>query len=413
MGLTIHRRKFGSRTAKIQWYQLLILFIFPILSYYGYKYNGFNLTLLKALYFCVVPLMIMYVGNLFWNAKLHQVPYFSLMGLITLSTIFSMFMAYVFWNQDIVLSYRVTAPYLAVIFYFYLIKTRPTLETLEFFIWLYTGIYILLWLYGTSQAPVTVFGDPEDIVDDSRGIFRLHIPGKAILVLALFFSVNTYITTKRSKFLILAALLFAVIVAHVIRQVILWSFLVSIYFLLRSNTRVWFYMVFVGILCIFFIEYIEIPKDSIIGNLVSLTEDQLDNQKSGEDDVRIRAYSFFFNDYSKNIITDIFGNGMPHANSAYGNYYVNLVQESYRFFLSDVGYAQMFALTGWVGLCLYLYLFYKVIKQTVSPRIVFAKLFIIYQIFSNIAASWYTHDTVLIAICIYLLTMDGLRKKMR
>lgn len=409
MTLELKHRTYRS-TRKVDRYKLVILFLFPILSYYGYKYNGFNLTAIKAMYFVSIPIMMAYVGRLWFSRNFYSVPHFTNMSLITASTLFSIFMSYAFWDQNIMLGYRVTAPFLSIVYYFYLMKTRPSLHIVETIIWLYTGIYILLWLYGTSQAPATIFGDPEDILDDSRGVFRLFIPGKAILVLCLFLSINKFVITHNNKFLFVALLLFTIIVAHVIRQVILLSFLVSIYYLLRNNTRVWLYMLLVGIASLMLIESVEIPQDSTIGNLVALTESQLDSQKSGEDNVRLREYMFFFNDYSKNFLTDVLGNGMPHANSDYGKFYVNIVQERYRYFLSDVGYAQMFVLTGWMGMGLYLVLFFKVSKQSVFSNIMFAKLFIIYQIFANVAASWYRHDVILIALCMYLLSMNDIKK---
>ncbi|WP_217896493.1 hypothetical protein, partial [Klebsiella pneumoniae] len=63
---------------------------------------------------------------------------------------------------------------------------------------------------------------------------------------------------------------------------------------------------------------IDFQKSSTIGNMVNLTLDQLTSQKSGDDNVRLLEYNYFLTNYSKNMITDIFGNGIPHFQSSYG-----------------------------------------------------------------------------------------------
>ena len=392
-----------QKTDRLVWWQVGILYLFPILSYYGYKYVDFNLAIFKALYFAAVPLMFLYVSKI-WLIKHRNNPYFKVMNLITLSTILSILMAYLFWGQNIVLGYRATASLLAIIFYFYLLKTSPSLHRIETFIWVFAVVYIILWLYGISSAPTIVFGDPEDILD-SRGVFRLSLPSRASIIVAFFLALNKYELTHKKKYIILFVLFFIFIVLQVTRQIILWSFLIGLYYLLRNNKRVWLYLFCVGLLLVLFANNITISEDSVIGKLLSTTESQINNQKSGEEDIRIREYRFFLSDFSKNTITNIFGNGMPHFNSDYGNYYENTVQNNYKFYMSDVGYAQMFVVTGLVGLLLYLFLFLKVVREKVPSTIMFAKLFIIYQLFANIAASWYAHDVIYICISIYLLSI--------
>lgn len=399
-----------STRDRMQWWETGFLYFFTFLSYYGYKYTEFNLTLIKGIYFVVIPLIAISVYRVFFIKKKDN-PFWGIMCLITLSILLSIMMSTLFWGQSILQGYRASAPLLAIIFYFYLLRVRPSLKRVEAYVWILAGVYILLWLYGMSQAPIILFGDLED-ADFSRGIFRLNIPGKAIIVLAFFLAINKYGYTQKKKFILLAALLFIFIVLQVTRQIIFFSLLIGLYYLLRKSKRIWMYLALSGGLLLV-IANIEIPKDSVVGQLFVITENQIDSQKRGEDNIRLQEYEFFFSKFSKNIVTDIFGNGMPHYDSKYGAYYVKTVQESYRFYLSDVGYAQMFALTGWVGLFLYLLLFLRAIRLKVPEPIKFAQLFIIYQAFANIAASWYSHDVICICICIYLLSINYEKGKLK
>lgn len=43
----------------------IILWLFPIISYYGYLYVGFDQNIMKFLYFISVPLLFVYVWNQF------------------------------------------------------------------------------------------------------------------------------------------------------------------------------------------------------------------------------------------------------------------------------------------------------------------------------------------------------------
>ena len=390
---------------KVCWRQVLSLCFFTFLSFYGFSYIGFNQPLLKGLYAITIPLIFIYSIEIFF-IKQEKERYLKVMSLITFFTFFSIFMSYFFWGQSLVLGYKAICPHLAIILYFYLLKTTPSQKSIEAFIWIFAVTYIVLWCYAISQSPNIVFGDVDESPDLSRGIFRPEIKGRGFLVLAFFLSLNKYICYKKKVFVLIAIVIFTFIILQVTRQIIFWTFLIGLYYLLRNNKKLWISIGLIGLLSLAIINLIEIPDDSVVGELLRITENQIENQESGEENIRIKEYRYFFTEFSKNIVTDILGNGSPHYDSTYGKFYENVSQYSYRYFLSDVGYAQMFVIIGFVGLILYLFLFLRATRQKVSDKAKFAQLFIIYQLFANIAASWYSHDVICICICIYLLSID-------
>lgn len=123
----------------------------------------------------------------------------------------------------------------------------------------------------------------------------------------------------------------------------------------------------------------------------------------GGEDPRITEYRYFFNDWSKNIITDIFGNGISHPKTSYGKYEASLMQKD--IYLSDVGYPSMYVIVGALGLILYIVLYIKGTLQKLPPELSYVNMFLGFLIPSNIAASWFLNpDTQLAtAICIYLI----------
>ncbi|HCT9758124.1 TPA: hypothetical protein OUD47_005320, partial [Klebsiella pneumoniae] len=126
-------------------------------------------------------------------------------------------------------------------------------------------------------------------------------------------------------------------------------------------------------------------------NMVNLTLDQLTSQKSGDDNVRLLEYNYFLTNYSKNMITDIFGNGIPHFQSSYGLKEIS-IREQFSYFMSDVGYAAIFVRFGVIGLLLYLFVFVKAAFQKVDKQYIYAKLFIIYLAIANVTAAWVFED---------------------
>ncbi|WP_321479829.1 hypothetical protein [uncultured Bacteroides sp.] len=386
---------------------LIILYLFPLVLFQFYSYVGFSQFVVKLLSFVSVPLLLIYVSDVLFQQN-NTTRYFKIMRWIFFSTILSMFMAWIFWGQSIVLGYRVTAGMLGLIYFFFLCKVKPSIKELERMIWIFSFVYILLWLYGMSKAPQLIFGfDSDRELDDSRGIFRLIIVGKSFIVAAFFLSLNKFSVLKKKKYLIFAIFFFIFIVLQVVRQIIIISFLVSLYYILRNNKRMWLYFALAFMVLSVTPQIIKINDDSVLGKLIALSENQAENQRNGDENIRVQEYKFFFADYSKNMLTNILGNGVAHSESSYGHY-LEHVQDMKRYFLSDVGYAKMFVINGLLGLFLYFLLFVKILFQSISENNMFAKLFMIYMIPANIAADWYAKPDgiIIICICVYVLNMD-------
>jgi hypothetical protein len=109
------------------------------------------------------------------------------------------------------------------------------------------------------------------------------------------------------------------------------------------------------------------------------------------------SYNYFFNEFSPNIFSYIFGNGPPHTESHYGGVYANL---NFRgVFMSDVGYAQLFALFGVFGLLLFLNLFYKTLThRRLEIRYKYTVWFVLFIIFSNILSGIVLNNSTIICL---------------
>lgn len=403
----IHTNKYYSDWTKKEW---TLIILYTLISFQFYFYAGFSNTMIKLPLFLTVPIMFAICWKTLFSKNANKL--FHIMRGVIIVTILSIFSAYIFRNQSIVLGYRAIAAGLTLIFYFYLYKRRPSIQSLETYIFIFGILYCILWLYAMSKFPEPVFGFNEDgeVKEDlSRGMIRINFLGRISLIFAYFLSLNRAYVQKKKIYFVIAAVFFIFIIMQVTRQLIAWSALVTIIYVFQKNRKL---LIFGGIILVFlffFGKTIKFSQDSVIGTMIAMTEEQMDNSQHGDEDIRITEYKYFFTEWSHSIITDIIGNGMPHGNSAYGKYYAKL-QEQQKLYLSDVGYGQMFVITGWIGLFLYIVLFIKCCLIRMPEELMYAKMFILFLLLANIAASWYAKADCQIAMCIsiYLMTVYAL-----
>lgn len=402
---------------KTKTFQYIGVLIFIMVSYQFCNYVGFSNTLKKLPQMLSVPLMFAVCWKPLFMIK-NSNSLFRTMRWIIISLMVSIFSAWIFWNQSLMLGFRSSSTMFVILFFFYLYKIRPDVSFLENIIWIMGITYIVLWLYAFSQIPFPVFsaGDEETGLlneDMSRGMIRINLRGIIFLVMAFFLSLNKFYTTRRKMFLIVAGIFFLFIIFQLTRQLILWTALVGmVYVYLKNPKKIFGVCLAVFFLFSLFIN-VEISDDSLIGSMMNLTKEQMQsNTSKGDENIRITEYKYFFCEWSKNIITTIIGNGMPHSSSQYGQMYNELTEQK-RLFLSDVGYAEMFVVLGLWGLFLYLFLFFKSIRFQMPADLDYARMFMLFLIPANIAADWYAKPDgqIALCICVYLIMQYGCKSK--
>lgn len=379
-------------------FTLLMIIIMVLCAFRFYSYYQLDNNIQKLPGMLLVPFLIV----LTWKQLLlkEKEPCFKIIRLLLISWIISMIMAYVFWDQSFTLSYRASAPNMFFIVFFYFCKKRISRITLEDIIKLFGWLYIILWLYAMSRAPAVTFGsDEEEITNMQRGMLRVNFIGRISLVLAYFLYLNKSFLEKNPKYKIFAVVFFIFIVLQLTRQLILWAGVVTLIFIFMRSKKIallltiLFFSMYVGSVNIKF------SDSSVIGSMINLTNEQISyNQSSGDEDVRVTEYRYFFFDWSKNIMTQTLGNGMPHTDSSYGHYYTNLQSEG--LYLSDVGYPCMFVVLGLFGLILYILLFVKCTIVRLPKELSYVNMFMGFMIPANIAASWYMGADAQLAFCI-------------
>lgn len=375
----------------------MVLFGFQL-----FGYAGIDTKVQRYPVLFMVPLLII----ICWKQILMKTSdiYYKLIRVLLFSWIISMFMSVAFWNQSLYLSYTTTGYYMFFIIFFFFCKKKVTRTSIEKIIIIFGWLYVFLWLYAMYKAPEITFGLTEDTVDNTdRGILRINFVGRLSLVFAYFYYLNKSLINKSPKFIALASVLFVFIVLQVTRQLILWAAVVTVIFIFLKAKKL---AIALGILLAVFytsISNIRFSDESVIGSMINISQLQAEGQLYEGEDPRVTEYKYFFSDYSKNIITDVFGNGVPNINTSYGKYKAQ--QEMKGIYLSDVGYPSIYVFLGLIGLFVYVFLFIRGTFQKLPEELGYINMFMAFMIPANVAASWYMGaDTQLaLAICVYLI----------
>lgn len=394
----------------------LWVFLYTIISLQFYQYVGLGITMEKLTLCIIVPIMFAICWNTF---MLHvENKLFLLMRWLVILTVLSIIFAYIFWGQSIIYGYRVAAPEFALLFYFYLYKKKPSLRSVEKYIIIFGILYCLLWLYAFSQIPMRVFGIEEvgDINQElKRGMIRVNFIGRGFLILSYFLVLNKAYVLKKKIYFVASIIFFIFIIAQLTRQLIFLTGLVTVIYVFKKVKK----SLFVAITAILFLfisgQNIKMDSDTILGALIALTEEELDNDQ-GEENIRITEYRYFFTEWSPNIMADIVGNGVPHWKTSYGNYEGKLATQK-GLFLADIGYGRMKVVTGYIGLVLWLILFVRCCFVRMPEHLMYAWMFMIFFLPANAMASWYATSDFQLAMCIsvYLMTLFAtkIRKNIR
>ncbi|WP_273566616.1 hypothetical protein [Maribacter halichondriae] len=198
--------------------------------------------------------------------------------LLFVSFMISIFMAYLFWEQSAVHSMIATAPYLVVIFFFYLLSVKFPVKTLEKIIVVYGVIYILLYFFQLMNAPTVLFGKSlwGDEFTTTRGIVRIIFPGGGIFVLTSFIAINKLTSKSRHQWFWLVMALFGIIIPilQVTRQFIAGILLIYLYHAIRNFSITKKTLILVSsVIAVIIISNLEIP---VIEGLIESTQNDAD-----------------------------------------------------------------------------------------------------------------------------------------
>ena len=389
----------------------LFLYLTPIVYWGFYYYVGFSSSITKLPCFVLTFLLIILYFRELFTKKYQKGSYSKYVKFFIILLLVSMFMAYFFWGQGISLGFRSTSWYFVFLYYFVLLKYKPSSAEVFRLIILFSIVYVLLWSISLLNAPVPLFASDEEL-NDSRGVFRIIIRSYDIVCLGYFCCLCKLHNNRVNPLLLaITVLFFVMVLLGLTRLIIAATILITFVYLFKRMgvTGKVISTICVVLVMISFssvLNYIaERDKSGIVSSMIDVTDTQLADVDEDNSNWRIIEYKMGLWEYPRNIVTYVFGSGIPHPESSYGKYEASLMTNK-SFNRSDAGYPALLISFGLFGLLLFIALFFKAGRQKTLEDAVPFKLFIIFIAIINIMQDAIGFFGVSIAISLYMLEKD-------
>lgn len=391
-------------TIKCQWGYFLILSFTILMLYRCYYFIGFaSYTFRMGLVAFVLYLFMIFRGKSSFFQRNFRIEF-----LILCFTFITFFVSILYYNQNVSNIARFLLP-LSFIPYFYIIRNRVSLDTVEKVLCLFGILYLICWLYQTSQLPDIVFGEREAVMGE-RGFYRFYIATKEHFPFLIFYFLALYNRCKKNLFLILALFVFCITILHVARQMIVWSGLLAmIYFLYTNGKKIKTILVFSVIAFWGFSFFTE--NFTVVNDLIEMTENSKDGINSADsNNIRFKAMKSFISDFNLNPITFLFGNGFAENGSLLDFRYKLFSNKGY--FIDDVGFIGLFVTQGLLTLLLYIKLLFDVLfKYDVQDKYVYLKFYIAYLVMSYLGSHALTSNIIFAVLAIYIIKVSSINKR--
>ena len=262
--------------------------------------------------------------------------------------VISVFSVWLNYDQPLSVSIMTTLPYIfGYSFLYLLLKYSPDIDFLLKFIKVLVICSSIIYLANLLSFPNTVFGSGIEEIDMSRGMARLGVWMIELVVFYMFYSISQYQSSKKKKWIFWSILTGVLVVFSLTRQVILLGFAFSILMILQK-AKLW-KKIFVTCVLLGVYQFV-LPQIPIYQTMTELSEMQAEMNSYEKEDIRITAWRFYTDEYQKNEITRIIGNGLPSiGKSKIGNTFDAVTNSRYGgngCYFVDVGWAGFYWLFG-------------------------------------------------------------------
>lgn len=353
--------------------------------------------------------LLIYIYMFFKSASIYGSVYYRTELYIALSTFITYLLSIIMYGQSptIISAYLIPFSFVP---YFFLVKTNADTKTLEKVLVTISVLYLFCWFYQVSQIPHIVFGERDDAIENNRGFARFYIATKEHLPFLVFYFLSCYTKRKGFLYMVLAFLVFCVVIFHVGRQMIVWSGLMALAYIIymnKKNAKKIIAFAIAGVVAFF----IMTAHFTILNDLMAVTENSTGGiNEFGMGNIRFEAMSKFISDFNTNILSILFGSGYAAAGTSLYSKITWFANQGY--YISDVGFVGLYVSQGLVSVILYSILLFKVLFKCKAPKeYLYIKFYIGYMVLSYLGSHALTSNLILIMIAIYILKHTS--KKMK
>ena len=266
---------------------------------------------------------------------------------------------------------------------------------------IYLGItFVLFYLIQFIVYPTVIF-DVRTAVE--RGTVRIFLQGLSYVILAYFLILNKLFEEFSPGRLFLLFVFFSIFILMGTRQVILTMFMLTVLNVLLSK-RVKSKTLIMLLVVASAVPIILIFQDIFL-SILSVSQEQ---SEGFEDNVRVKAATFFLTELFPNRISYITGNGAPSTNSPYGQM-IQMYMDVFRFYQSDVGIIGDYSKFGIFFVIGVLILLVRILISKISNEYAYIKYFYystLLTLFTGGGGFGEGGGIVVVCITLYILDID-------
>lgn len=378
---------------------LYILIAIVLLWYRFYGYVGLNsyASIFNGISYLIFLFLLIYTSKEIFKKQNR------LLMLLLLNTVISMSMAMMVWGESLFGVFAAFHNYFLLMVFFLLFKMRAKENEAEKALIILALIYVVCWVIQVWKVPELIFGVNRDanISDtEQRGFYRFFIPTKEHVPILVLFLYEMYRRTKKIIFLILCPICFAIVILHVIRQMIFWSFLSVVLLLLYQNRKHWT-KILVASMAVYGLSLFLIDNIPTLNLLLEQTVTQVNN---ADDDIRLQCINFYWHESTSNPLTFFFGNGLGSDGELW-QFTQKTMSKGY--YESDIGYFALLFDFGLLGVLLYALLFVKIFRLKVEEKYQYLKFYLLYIYGCYTFAHTLTTNIFFNMCAIYILYMSN------
>lgn len=333
---------------------------------------------------------------------------YKLPTLILISTILSMFMSSILWNQGLYDTVKGFYFYFPILVFFFLCAKNADVQEVEKALVMLAIIYVFCWIYQILKVPDLIFGmDKSDDLGNTeqRGFYRFWIPTKENMPILLLYFFEKYRRTKHIAYLILVPVCLLIIVLHVGRQMIFWSFLSIVILILYHYRKQWKKIVLAAVI-VYALFNIMVDYVPTLNMLFAQTETQMN---SAEDDIRLKCMNFYWEQSVKNPVGFLFGNGIGGGGELLK---FTKAAKMKGYYESDIGYFALLFDFGLFGLVTYILLFIQILRMKIDDKYIYLKCYFIY-IYGSYALAHALTTNIFFNMCVLYIIYHTQRRNLQ
>jgi len=292
--------------------------------------------------------------------SIYSMKYINYMNAILVGVLISMFSAFLFWNQSLIITLIAQRQIYSFVLLPAILYVQPTIDDIiKALKWITVGS-ITIWV-------ITIFYPHIVVIDEETFELRQTIEntdigfstgGIGFILLYLYYKIQEYINKFSWNSFMIALVLVIFVFLRQNRSTIIGVVLIFIYSLIKMKSK--FKLGIIFIISIFLITGLIYSTDI----WKSLIDESQNNLNDPEYNRWVSLYYYLF-DYSPNWFCYIFGNGFPSANSSFGQLMWKNFEKG--IYASDLGMIGMWVDYGLIPLIAIYSVIFRTLKRKIFP----------------------------------------------